>query len=250
MNKKILIDRYLPDLAVLFTFYRYSEKALLDEMVNKRIVSEEISAMFDFGKDLIIDPTANLEKFKKNLEADVPKKVVTNIGQGLAVLRRQLLEAAYSIFEKFLCHVLRVYLHTFPQLLKNIDRSIHFRDLVDFANNESIFEFMVESEIERFSRRSLQEKKDYFANRLKMKEAENSWIYEGEELWKDIDEKRQAIVHKEETPEISSEYLARAILYFQRAMIGISFKAQAYQGVPFYWQGFSDYIKKQENPKL
>jgi hypothetical protein len=250
MHTEILINNYLPDISTLFTYYRYSEIALTDQDVYKKIVDEEISNMLEVGKEFVTDPENNLKKIEETLKESTPEKVALNIQQGLAVLRRQLLEASHSIFEKFLCHVLRVYLYTFPQLLKNNDKSIQYRDLIDLLSNNSILEHMVESEITSFSYKSLQEKKDYFDTRLKLKNMDHLWVYNGEELWKEIDRKRQAIVHKEEIPDISIEYLSKSLFYFQRLIIGISCNAQVYQGVPFVWEGFSDSIKKREEPKL
>ena len=134
--------------------------------------------------------------------------------------------------------------------MKDIDKSIAYRQIVDLADTESVFHYIVEKEIDHFSYRSLQEKKEYFAKRLHISNEKNIWVYEGEELWKDIDKKRQEIVHKEEVPEISNNYLLRAITYFQRAMMVISLYAQVEQGIPFTWGTMSTFIKKKEQPKL
>lgn len=249
-HKEILLQNYLPELSVLYSFSRYSDMAFSDQNLYSRIVNEEMASVMEIGKDFLVDPVNGPEQMKKALAKEVPKKVADDINKGLTVLRRQLLEAAYSIFENFLCHVLRVYLHTFPQILKNIDKSIAYRQIVDLADNESVYNYIVEKEIDHFSHRSLQEKKEYFAKRLHISNAENIWVYEGEELWTDIDKKRQAIVHKEEVPEISDIYLLRAINYFQRAMMGISLNAQVEQGIPFTWGPMSQFVKKKEQPEL
>ena len=66
----------------------------------------------------------------------------------------------------------------------------------------------------------------------------------------DIDVKRQAIVHKDEVPEISANHLFEAMLYLEGAMLLTAMFAQTDHGVGFSWSGVSDYIKKQEQPKL
>jgi hypothetical protein len=185
----------------------------------------------------------------EELNKELPNIAVGNINKGMSILRRQLLEAAYSIFEKFLCHVLRVFLYTFPQILKDMDKSITYREVVDSKENNSVFTYIVEKEIEHFGHRSLKEKKDYLAKRLHLND-DTIWNSEGNEMWVDIDKKRQAIVHKEETPDMSDDYLLSAINYFQRAMIKISLLSQVEHGVPFAWAGLHEYIKKQETPKL
>ena len=76
------------------------------------------------------------------------------------------------------------------------------------------------------------------------------WQYEGKELWKDIDRKRQAIVHQEEVPEISPEGLLEAISYFHRAMMILAMSAQVDQGIQFSWWGMSDYVKSKDQPTL
>ena len=45
---------------------------------------------------------------------------------------------------------------------------------------------------------------------LKLTRKEEVWTYEGKEWWKDIDIRRQAIVHKDEVPEITTGYLCSA----------------------------------------
>jgi hypothetical protein len=117
-------------------------------------------------------------------------------------------------------------------------------------DNASIFDYAVETEVEHFSRRSLQEKKDYLAKYLKQTHQEEVWIYEGEELWKDIDQKRQAIVHKEEIPEISHYYLLRASNHLSKIMISIAIFAQVGQGIKFTWGIMSNYIRSKDKPTL
>ena len=67
------------------------------------------------------------------------------------------------------------------------------------------------------------------------------------DMWKDIDKKRQAIVHKDTIPKISKDYLLRANNCLQRIMFGIAFTSFFKQGVPLIWvkYDFSD-LKKIE----
>jgi hypothetical protein len=96
----------------------------------------------------------------------------------------------------------------------------------------------------------LQEKKDYLLKHLKQTHQDKVWIEDGQELWKDIDSKRQAIVHEEQIPEISSEYLLQAINHLLRIMISMASFAQMDQGVKFSWLTISEYIKTKDAPTL
>lgn len=79
---------------------------------------------------------------------------------------------------------------------------------------------------------------------------EKIWVSDGDELWKDIDKKRQAIVHEEDTLEVNPEYLHRAINHFQKIILGIALNAQVDQGIKFKWGLASGFMKSKEKPTL
>jgi len=246
--KALKLDGYMPELSGMYSFYRYSEVVFQDKALRERIKEQEFRSLFATALPYLkIDPGKPQEAsdfFKEKIQ----EKVANDIDSGLAVLRRQILEAAHSIFEKYLCHVVRVYLHTFPEILIDIDRQIPFRTVAELMNNSSIFDHIVEVEVSHFSRRNLQEKKTIW--RLKHTNQDEVWSYEGEELWKDIDRKRQAIVHEEDIPEITQDYLLKATTYLQRIMMGIAMNAQVDQGIKFTWATMSDYVKSKDRPTL
>jgi hypothetical protein len=248
--KTINLNRYIPELSAMYSFYRYSEVVFQDNGVRERIKEQEFHSLFATALPyLTVDPEKPQEPqdfFKEKIH----EKVANDIDSGLAVLRRQILEAAHSIFEKYLCHVVRVYLHTFPELLMDIDKQVPFRTVAELRDNASIFDHVVEIEVSHFSRRSLKEKKDYLAKRLKHTCQDEVWSFEGKELWNDIDRKRQAIVHEEDIPEINQDYLLQAINYLQRIMMGIAMNAQVDQGVKFTWGTISNYVKSKDGPTL
>lgn len=248
--KIIQLDRYIPELSTLFSFYRYSEFAFSNQQLKQDITKDESIVMIQTILPFLKEDHDKSDDWQEILCYEIEKRVHNDIETGLVVLRRQILEAAYSIFEKYLCHVVRVYFYTFPQLLMEIEKNLPFRVIAKLKDNASIFDYAVDMEVEHFSRRSLQEKKDYLVKRLKQTRQAQVWTCDGEELWKDIDIKRQAIVHKEDIPEISHDYLLRAINCFQKIMMGIAIFAQVDQGVRFKWGVLSDYFKSQENPKL
>jgi len=246
---KINLQKYVYELSSIHSFYIYSKDAFEKDNLRQEIIEKEYKNMFNTALSFVKDGE-EAAKLIKQCEKNIRDHVERNIGKGLEVLRRQLLEASYSIVEKFLCHVVRVYLYTFPKILKNTDKKVSFRTIVDLKENDSIFNHIVEKEINCFSRLSLQEKKKYLINNLKLTKQNELWKYEDKELWKDIDEKRQAIVHKEETPNISEEYLLSAVFYWHRLMIGIAIYAKIDQGINFEWENFSEFIPGKDNPTL
>jgi len=248
--KEIRLHRYLSEMSALYSFYRHSEFAFNRGDLQNELCKTEFDRLCSAALPFLKDSLAPGSQVRDQFEDAVREKVEEEVRNGLATLRRQILETAHSIFEKFLCHVVRVYLHVFPEILKNIDKTISFREVVELKSDTAVFDCIVEKEISDFSRRSLQEKRDYLIKHLKLTHQDDLWTDEGEEMWKDIDRKRQAIVHREETPEVSHEYLLRAINYLQRIMMGISIYAQADQGVGLDWPVVSDFIERKPQPTL
>lgn len=247
-HDKLFLDKYLPVLSVFYNFYRYAEGTLGHEEIVKKIQKSEVERFFNMDwKKYVAEP--HHELFKKSVDEDVRHKVAEDIETGLTTLRQQLLVACFSILENFLAHVVRVYLHIFPQLLKSVEKSVEFRTIVDLRDDINIFDYIVEKEVETFSRKSLESKIQYLRNRLYITD-ETIWIDEGDEMWPDIDRKRNSIVHAEELPDISIEFLLRTINYCQRAMMIICLHAQSVQGVPFVWAPMQNYVKKKEPPTL
>jgi hypothetical protein len=245
--KTINLDRYIPELSALYSFYRYSEVAFKDDGIREKIKEQEFETLFATAKPYLkVDP----ETAKVSFQRAIHEKVTKEIEGGLPILRRQILEASHSIFEKFLCHVVRVYLHTFPEILMDIDKEVSFRTIVEIRDNAAIFDHVVEKEVDHFSRRNWQQKKDYLRKRLKQTQQELVWTGKGDELWKDIDKKRQAIVHQEEIPEISLEYLLQAIYHLQGIMIRMAIVAQGDQGIKYSWAELSDNTVSKETPTL
>lgn len=248
--KTINLDRYMPELSAMYSFYRYSEVAFQDPELRRRIIEQEDATLSAVALRFVTVEAEKSGEWRDLFRQKIHEKVATEIEGGLGVLRRQILEASHAIFEKYLCHVVRVYLHTFPQILMNIDKQISFRTVAELQTNDSILEHVVVKEVSHFNRRSLQEKKDYLARYLKQTHQDDVWTCDGVELWKDIDRKRQAIVHKEETPEISHDYLLRAINCLQGIMMGIAIFAQVDQGIKFTWATMSEQFMSKEEPTL
>jgi len=246
---KINLQKYVDELFSIYRLYIYSKYAFENDNLRQEIIEQEYKNTFNTALSFVRDEEKAVKLIKQS-EKNIRDQVERNIGKGLEALRPQLLESSYSVVEKFLCHLVRVYLYTFPKILKNTKKELPFRTIVDLKENDSIFDHIVEKEIEYFSRLSMQEKKKYLEKNLKLTKQNELWKYEGMELWKDIDKKRQAIVHKEETPNISEEYLSSAIFYWNRLMMGIAIYAKIDQGINFEWKNYSEFIPGKDNPTL
>jgi len=244
---EIKIDRYMSESIVFYSFYQYCEQAFSSHNLYEELKEFEFENMKLVLGELKLKGVVNEELiFDGKLEKEIIKTLDSNITDGFSILRRQLLEASYSNFERFLNHIVRVYLHLFPQILKDIDKQISFLEVGNLhQKGDSVFDYVIEKEIDNFSRKSLFDKKKYLLNRLLHKDQETVWEKNGNDMWKDIDKKRQAIVHKDTIPKISKDYLLRANNCLQRIMFGIAFTSFFKQGVPLIWvkYDFSDFKK-------
>lgn len=246
----IKLNKYIIECARLTSFYRYSEFAFKQEELKEEIIRQDSNDILSTAMEFVYE--GKEDEFRDKIESEIRKTIIENIEKGLITLRRQLLEASFSIFEKYLCHVTRVYLHTFPQILKDIDKKISFRNIIEcIESKNSIFDYIVEKEINRFSYLSLKDKKEYLTKSLKVTDELDMWSYHDKnEFWKDIDKERQEIVHGEELPEITEDFLIKAITYFQKVMLVIAMVAQKNQGIKFEWAEMSQYVKSKESPTL
>lgn len=253
----INLSKYMKEISLLFQFHEYTENVFGDGKVLNDLVQAETNKMKSFflsSGRMYLKEDVSTDEIIKILHHHIPTaislNVPMNITNGLSLLRRQLFVAAHSIFENFLCHVLRVYLLTFEQLLKGINKQITFKEVVENKGaNNNCFDYCIEQEVRAFSYESLEKKKNYFSKTLKMTD-KDIWERNGEELWIDIDKLRHQIVHGEELPEISPEYLLKEINYLQGNMIVIASTAQAFHGVPMKWDGLESAVKVSSEVKL
>ncbi len=234
----------------LWYFYQFSKNALSDPASLQKLVESQRKEFLELGLEYL-QPNASPEAFAGIAEEAMPNQVNGIIQDGLPMLRNQLLVAGFSNFESFLCHVLRIYLHTFPQLLKNVDRKLDYKKIVDLKDDHAIFRHIVESEINSFSYKGLQEKRDYFIKKLKL--SSDPWVYDGIEFWREIDKTRNAIVHGENPPTIDDDFLLKSLNFMSRAMLTISVYSQKDHGIPFQWGTevrLDTYFKRKSEPKL
>ena len=74
------------------------------------------------------------------------------------------------------------------------------------------------------------------------------WKLNKEELWIEINEKRNMIVHSDEIVELSEEQFASYLFYFERIMLGIAVYAKYYQGVNIIFAKFNEQIPEKGKP--
>jgi hypothetical protein len=246
----IQLQKYLNEISSTQSFYSYVEYMFQNDAIRAEIEEEEFSVMFETLKEFVtgtIDPIGNTAS---ELQRLTRMTVHNSILSGMATLRRQILEFCHSTLEKYLCHVVRVYLHTFPEIMMDIDKKVSFREIVELKDNSSIFSHAVEQEISSFSRLSLEKKKKYLSDRLKLTEQTEAWTLEKEELWKEIDKRRHAIVHEDSPVEVSKDFLMKSMHYIRRLMVAIAIHAQVDQGVKFEFPTMSDYTVSKDRPHL
>jgi hypothetical protein len=250
MNKTV-IDclTFFNKIAEISNFYRYVCKTLSYPGVVGEIAEEYVESVFVGFAPYLIDPSPiGVAQFRSLLEQNmeaVAKQVTEN---GKDIFRRQCLEAAFSIFEAFLRHLLQIYLLYFPQLLKNAEKTLTYVQIVD--NSGQIIDYLVQKELNTFDYKTMRDKKRYFEKRLNLK-APDIWILNNKELWEDIEKNRHMIVHSDKPPVIDEEYLSEALHYLESVIIKLAAHSQSDHGIPFKWfKDSADVVKKLKTPKL
>lgn len=249
MMKKINLEKYIYRIFSLSAFYRYSKDLFENEGIRNEIKKQGMDNMLSTAnsfKSLKIDAQTFINSFKGKIEENIEK----NIDNSIKILRQQIIVSSHTIFENFLCNVVRAYLNVFPIILKEKNKSISFRDIIDLKNNSSILNFIIEKEVNDFSWLSLQEKKAYLSDRLKIPNQKELWEIDQEDLFIEIDKKRHSIVHDDNPVEITEEELYKYLYYFQRIIFGLSVTAKIYQGVDFIWENISEQFPGKEKPTL
>jgi len=218
-----------------------------NEHIRNEIKEQDLKNMYNMAKSiksLKIDSQDFVSNFRNNIELNADK----NINKGIDFLRQQILVSAFSIFGNFLVHVVKVYLNIFPKMLKKSENNrIKARDIVELKDINSIFQYILEKEIIYFDGLSLKDKKKYLGKKLKFAEYNDLWKLDNKELWKEINDKRNLIVHSDEIIELSEEQFASYLFYFERIMFGIALYAKYYQGVGFIFAKYNEQIPRKKD---
>jgi len=246
MMKAINLEKYLFQINRLNTFNKYCKDIFKNEQIKNEIKEQEIENMYNTAKSFKsfkIDSQDILSKFKSEIEI----KVDEDINKGINILRQQILVSAFSIFENYLSHVVKIYLNIFPKMLKKSKNKINTREIAELKDN-AIFQYILKKEIIYFDRLGLKDKKEYLSKILTYDTYNDLWKLDEKELWIEINEKRNLIVHSDEIVELSEEQFASYLFYFERIMFGIAIYAKYYQGVNIIFAKLNEQIPEEGNP--
>ena len=244
MVNAINLEKYLFQISTLNKFYNYCKTVFKNEKIRNGIKEEEVESMYNTAKSFEsfkIDSQDILNKFKSAIEIDVDK----NIDKGINVLRQQILISAFSIFENYLGHVAKIYLNNYPKMLKKSKNKIKARDIAELKDSE-IFQYILEKEILYFDGLSLKDKKKYLSKMLTYDTYNDLWKLNKKEIWVEINEKRNMIVHSDEIVELSEEQFASYLFYFERTMFGMAIYAKYYQNVDIVFAKLNEQIPYKE----
>jgi len=246
MINAINLEKYIFQITSLSSFYNYCKTVFKNEQAKNEIKEQEVENMYNTAKSIKsfkFDSQDFLNKFISNIEINVDK----NINKGINILRQQILVSVFSIFENYLGHVAKIYLNVFPKMLKKSKNKINTRDIVELKDN-AIFQYILKKEIIYFDRLGLKDKKEYLSKILTYDTYNDLWKLDEKELWIEINEKRNMIVHSDEIVELSEEQFASYLFYFNRIMLGIAVYAKYYQGVNIIFAKFNEQIPEKGKP--
>jgi hypothetical protein len=245
MINAINLEKYIFQITSLSSFYNYCKSVFKNEQVRKEIKELEVKNIYNTAKSLKsfkINSQDILSKFISEIEINVDK----NINKGINILRQQILVSAFSIFENYLGHVVKIYLNIFPEMLKKSKNKINVKDIAELKDN-TIFQYILEKEILYFDRRlDLKDKIKYLSKILTYDTYNDLWKLNEKELWIEINEKRNMIVHSDEIVELSEEEFASYLFYFERIMFGITIYAKYYQNIDIIFAKYNEQIPYKE----
>lgn len=247
MINAINLEKYIFQITSLSSFYNYCKTVFKNEQARNEIKELEVENIYNTAKSFKsfkIDSQDILSKFISEIEINVDK----NINKGINILRQQILVSVFSIFENYLGHVAKVYLNIFPKMLKKSKNKISARDIAGLKDNNAIFQYILEKEIIYFDRLSLKDKKKYLSKKLTYDTYNDLWKLDEKELWIEINEKRNMIVHSDEIVELSEEQFASYLFYFERIMFGMAIYAKYYQSVNIIFAKLDEQIPEKGKP--
>jgi len=244
--KAINLEKYLFQINTLNTFNKYCKDIFKNEQIKNEIKEQEVKNMYNTAKSFK-SFKSHSQDFLGTFKSKIEIKVDEDINKGIDVLRQQILVSAFSIFENYLGHVAKIYLNIFPKMLKKSKNKIYTREIAELKDSE-IFQYILEKEIIYFDGLGLKEKKKYLSKILTYDTYNHLWKLNEKELWVEINEIRNMIVHSDEIVELSEEQFASYLFYFERIMFGMAIYAKYYQGVNIIFAKFNEQIHEKGKP--
>jgi len=228
MNKNNL-KKYLFQVNTLTVFYDYCKDAFKDKNIIIKLKEQDINSMRNVAKTFEIKEQVFESYVKSHIESNTDK----TINEGIDILRQQILVSAFSIFNNFLCHLVEMLLNKFPEILTLSDNKVKVKEIVNFKDYDSIIQFIIDKETRCFDGLSLEDKKRYLTKKTKFGELSDLWKLNGKEIWKEIKDKRNMIVHPGELIELSEAQLSLYLFYFKRIIFGMILYAKKLTGIDF-----------------
>ena len=244
--KAINLEKYLFQINTLNTFNKYCKDIFKNEQMKNKIKEQEVKNMYNTAKSFK-SFKSHSQDFLGTFKSKIEIKVDEDINKGIDVLRQQILVSAFSIFENYLGHVAKIYLNIFPKMLKKSKNKIYTREIAELKDSE-IFQYILEKEIIYFDGLGLKDKKKYLSKMLTYDTYNDLWKLNEKELWVEINEIRNMIVHSDEIVELSEEQFASYLFYFERIMFGMAIYAKYYQGVNIIFAKFNEQIPEKGKP--
>jgi hypothetical protein len=160
MNKNNLM-KYLFQINTLMRFYNYCKYAFENENIRSKIKEQYVNSMWNTAKTFEIEEQIFENYVKSHIESNTDK----TINEGIDILRQQILVSAFSIFNNFLCHLVEILLNKFPEILKHSDNKVKVKEIANFKDYDSTFQFIIDKEIRCFDGLSLEDKKKYLTKK-------------------------------------------------------------------------------------
>ena len=221
--------KYLFQINTLMRFYNYCKYAFENENIRSKIKEQDVNSMWNTAKTFEIKEQVFENYVKSHIESNTDK----TINEGIDILRQQILVSTFSIFHNFLCHLVEILLNKFPEILKKSDNKVKVKEIANFKDYDSTFQFIINKEIRCFDGLSLEDKKKYLTKKTEFGEQNDFWELNGKELWIEINNKRKMIVHTKEVIELSEEQLSLYLYYFERIIFGMILYAKKLTGIDF-----------------
>lgn len=232
----INLKKYLFQINNLDSFYNHCKSIFTREEIINEIKEKKLKNMLNLIEsypDIITDKQYLVDN-ESTLKNTIELSIVENIGKSLYALRQQILVSAFSILEVFFANIVRIYIKKSPAMLKESkNNKIKARDVLKLKDIDSISQYITEQEIIYFENLSLKEKKNYLCKNLIVAENGNLgkfdnkkfwddlWKLDKKELWQEINDKRNVIVHSEKDVELSDKQIQLYLYYFNRIIFGM-----------------------------
>ena len=221
---KLLWRHYISDLLSL--------KAFCERVIELYSHKDNIKKMLvaDLKKDASrIEEEIFDERFKEKL-LQIAQSKVEGIAHGLWVFRAQMIVAQYSLFERFLCHVVRVYLSHKPECINRERIRVDYCEFKKRGKSGEIVDYLVNQSVDAFMELKYPRKREYLSKKLHLKT--DTWKIDDNDGWEKINRLRNDIVHKKVMPLINDKIINEMGDYLLKIFRSVASQLEANQKIP------------------